>query len=181
VSTEPDPLGEAARDWHGYYAGFGSRFVAYVIDAILLVVGFYMSMGFASLLVALASLERPRMFDLTDLEWLLFFLGFSWTYFTFLWWIYGRTAGMALLGLRMVSKKGNRAGFVRSLIRPPAYLVSYLVFCLGFLWILVSPARRGWHDYVANTCVVYDWDARPGAHFRAAREKARAHDTMGAA
>jgi uncharacterized RDD family membrane protein YckC len=179
VKTQLDPLGDGARDWHGYYAGFGSRFVAYVLDAILIIVSFYMILGFGALLVALASLEKPQFFTLADLVWLTLFLFFSWGYLTFFWWVYGKTPGMAVLGLRVVSKKGERAGFFRSWIRPPAYLVSYLFFCLGFLWILVSPARRGWHDYIANTCVVYDWDARPGAHFRAARERARAHDTVG--
>jgi uncharacterized RDD family membrane protein YckC len=173
MKTNLDPLGDDARDWHGYYAGFGSRFIAYVTDAILVVVSFYLILGFASLLVALATLERPQFFTLTDRVWLLLVVVYAWGYFSFLWWLFGKTVGMALLGLRVVSKRGERAGFLRAFVRAPAYLVSYLFFCLGFIWILISPARRGWHDYIANTAVVYDWDARPGAHYRAARERAR--------
>ena len=40
-----DPLGDDARDWHGYYAGFGSRFIAYVLDAVVVVVSFYLILG----------------------------------------------------------------------------------------------------------------------------------------
>ena len=40
------------------------------------------------------------------------------------------------------------------MLRCFAYLLSALPFYLGFLWML-GPQRRGWHDKLADTEVVY--------------------------
>jgi uncharacterized RDD family membrane protein YckC len=166
-----DPMGNAARDWHGHYAGFGSRLMAYCIDAVIVVVAFYLGIGLTSLFIALATLERPRALRLEDLAWLIAFVGFAWAYFFYFVAVYGKTPGKALLGLRVVSKRGTKLGPIRSCLRAPAYLVSYLGFCLGFVWIMISKERRAWHDHLVGSCVVYDWDARPGARYRAARQR----------
>lgn len=173
VTQITDPMGNEARDWHGHYAGFGSRFMAYFVDAIAIVVSFYASMMILALFVALVTLERPHTFQLEDLEWLIAFTVYAVGYLTYFVAVYGKTPGKALFGLRVVRKDGDKLGPVRSFIRGPAYLVSYLVFCLGFIWIMISKNRRAWHDYIAGSCVVYDWDARPGARYRAARHRTR--------
>ena len=41
-----------------------------------------------------------------------------------------------------------------------AFPLSFLLFGLGFLLILVQRERRALHDLIAGTAVVYDWDAR---------------------
>jgi hypothetical protein len=38
--------------------------------------------------------------------------------------------------------------------------LSFLLFGLGFLGILVQRERRALHDLIAGTAVVYSWDAR---------------------
>jgi uncharacterized RDD family membrane protein YckC len=38
--------------------------------------------------------------------------------------------------------------------------VSIVCFGLGLFGIVLRTDHRGWHDRVAKTCVVYDWDAR---------------------
>lgn len=175
VTQITDPMGNEARDWHGHYAGFGSRFMAYFIDAIAIVVSFYASMMIAALFLALVTLERPHGFDLTDLAWFICFSVFAVGFLTYFVAVYGKTPGKAIFGLRVVRKDGERLGPFRSFFRGPAYLVSYLFFCLGFIWIMISKERRGWHDYLVGSCVVYDWDARPGARYRAARSRSLKH------
>jgi uncharacterized RDD family membrane protein YckC len=32
--------------------------------------------------------------------------------------------------------------------------ISFLVFYLGIIWILVDSRRRGWQDLLAGTCVI---------------------------
>ncbi|MCZ7528974.1 MAG: RDD family protein [Acidimicrobiia bacterium] len=49
--------------------------------------------------------------------------------------------------------------------------MALMFFGLGFLWILISKDRRGWHDYIAGTCVIYDWDARVGTLLLARRRE----------
>jgi uncharacterized RDD family membrane protein YckC len=68
---------------------------------------------------------------------------------------------MALIGLRVTSREGapltGRQAFVRALVFP----ISFLLFGLGFLGIVISPERRTLHDAAAGTTVVYDWGDRP--------------------
>jgi len=69
--------------------------------------------------------------------------------------IAGRTVGKAVMGLRVVRLDGRRISAARSLLRTVAYLVSALPLFAGFLWVLVDGERRGWHDHIARTRVVY--------------------------
>lgn len=86
------------------------------------------------------------------------------TYFTLSWWLFGRSVGKLALGLRVVNHTGGRPSFTRSVVRSLMYYVS-AIFMLGFIWIGLSPTRRGWHDRVARTWVVYDWDAHPHSFY----------------
>jgi uncharacterized RDD family membrane protein YckC len=73
------------------------------------------------------------------------------------WTLFGRTAGKAILGLRVVGKKGGaRPGLGRSLVRMAGYILSALPLYAGFLWVSVDADRRGWHDHLAGTRVIYD-------------------------
>ena len=71
----------------------------------------------------------------------------------------GQTPGKWLLGLRVVALGGGRVGIGRAALRFAGYLLSALPFYLGFLWVL-GPERRGFHDRLAGTEVVYT--RRPG-------------------
>lgn len=67
----------------------------------------------------------------------------------------GQTVGKAVMGLRIVRMDGRRPGFTRALVRTLAYLVSLVPLFAGFLWILVDSDRRGWHDHIAGSRVVF--------------------------
>ena len=56
-----------------------------------------------------------------------------------------------------------RPRLLQSAIRVIGYGISAAVFMMGFVWILFDGRRRAWHDHLARTYVVYDWDARPRA------------------
>ena len=70
------------------------------------------------------------------------------------WWLKGQTPGKWLLGLRVVALGGGKVGLARAAVRFVGYLLSAVPFYLGFLWIL-GPERRGFHDRLAGTEVVY--------------------------
>ena len=70
--------------------------------------------------------------------------------------ITGRTVGKAVMGVRVVGLDGRRLPIGRSLIRTVAYLVSLIPLFAGFLWVLVDNKRRGWHDHIARSRVVYE-------------------------
>jgi uncharacterized RDD family membrane protein YckC len=81
-------------------------------------------------------------------------------YFGYSWAVSGKSFGMAVLGICVVGADGTavhpRQGIVRSLVFP----LSFLLFGLGFVCILVQREHRALHDLIAGTAVVYAWDAR---------------------
>ena len=81
-------------------------------------------------------------------------------YFAYQWSLGGKTVGMALLGIRVVSKDGDAVTPKQAVIRTITLPLSFLFFGLGFLGILLNKDRHAWHDRLAKTVVVYSWDAR---------------------
>jgi uncharacterized RDD family membrane protein YckC len=82
----------------------------------------------------------------------------------------GQTPGKWMMGIRVVPIAGGRMGIFRCLLRLFGYLLSTLPLYLGFAWIL-GPQRRGWHDQLAATEVIYVADQ--SAAGRALRAKDR--------
>ena len=65
----------------------------------------------------------------------------------------GRTLGMALVGLQVISKDGGDVSAGRALVRTLVLPVSMILFGIGILTILVDRNRRALHDIVAGTAV----------------------------
>ena len=59
------------------------------------------------------------------------------------------------MGLQVVSSDGADLGLGRSVLRFLGYIVSLLPLGAGFLWVLGDNERRGWHDHIARTQVIY--------------------------
>lgn len=68
----------------------------------------------------------------------------------------GQTVGKYLMGLHVVRMDGRRPGFARALARAIAYVISLVPLFAGFFWVLIDQDRRGWHDHLAGTRVVFD-------------------------
>ena len=67
---------------------------------------------------------------------------------------------MAVVGIRVVGRDGGELTARRGVVRAMAFPLSFLLFGLGFVGIVVGRERRALHDVIAHTTVVYDWDAR---------------------
>jgi uncharacterized RDD family membrane protein YckC len=145
-----------------HYAGFVIRAVAFVIDGLVLT-AFTVPLGIAGIYGVKAGLVASG----TDVgfleteEALGRLLGLAWLamatiYFTALHRKTGQTIGKAVLGIAVRRARDLAGiGIVRSLIRVVGYALSTAVFFLGFLSIILGPRKRGWHDYLAGTCVVH--------------------------
>ena len=72
------------------------------------------------------------------------------------WALVGQTPGMRFLSIRLDVNGSNEIGVKRAIRRLFGLMFSIAVFFLGILAILVSPTRRGWHDHIAGTRVIYD-------------------------
>ena len=160
----PSPL-------QGQYAGFISRFLAFLVDILVIVlsivvVGATISLilNFFGLTAIIDQIEASSTIQGSILRWITAVWGVTvvaFLYFTISWTVTsGKTLGKGLLGLRIVPMNGQRMTLLRAILRYIAFWIAVLAFGLGVLWILVSNERKGWHDKMAKTCVIYDWPAR---------------------
>lgn len=173
----PPPAG-TTESRRGQTAGFVTRSIAFVVDAVVIAWTWTASRFVIRAVWALVFLE-PEALDrqgrdvvpelsnpltsLTSVEGNSIFgvallvvivLG----YFTLGWWLFGRTVGYLVAGIRVVDRRGLQPRFTRSLLRAVMYPVS-VAFVVGLVWVAFSPTRRSWPDWVARTWVLYDWDA----------------------
>ena len=141
------------------YAGLARRAVAFLIDgAALGLFALPLALaGFAGVRAGLTALGSPALAGSEEnLKSLLVcgWLAMAAIYFTTLHAGSGQTIGKALLRIRVRSTGLSDIGTMRSLVRSLGYLVSSTFFGLGFLMVALTPRKRGWHDYLAGTCVV---------------------------
>lgn len=71
----------------------------------------------------------------------------------------GRTPAGQLLGLLVVDRHAHKIGPSRAVLRAVGSLLNVATLGLGYLWVVVSTYRRGWHDLLAGTVVVVEASA----------------------
>jgi uncharacterized RDD family membrane protein YckC len=137
------------------YGGFWVRFIAFILDGIVLFV-------IGAALGPLAGTGQMVQTDngtyvfnytgsaLSTLIGLIYFIGFwSWR---------GQTPGMIPFNLRVVmADTGQKPDVVRSLLRYVGLIISIVVIFIGLIWVAFDARKQGWHDKIAGTLVV-----RPG-------------------
>jgi uncharacterized RDD family membrane protein YckC len=178
--------GQKHHELLGHYSGFATRFVALLIDAVIISVSIsalaLTVSGLRSLVELLLQLEfanqlgvasiiarnvaNPTPIIATALSALLFV-----AYHIFFLATAGRTPGKAFIGVRVVTTSGDRLSWLRSATRFVGYLISALPLFAGFGWVLIDDYRQAWHDKLAGTFVVYTWAARPDEQFLASEIK----------
>jgi len=118
----------------GQKAGFWIRAIAYLIDAvILLVVQYILSLvlrdaaGIVSFVVGIA-------------------------YFVYFWSASGggMTPGMRVFGLH----DGSGLTITQAVIRYVGLIVAAIPFAIGLIWVAFDSNKQGWHDKIASTYVV---------------------------
>jgi len=143
----------------GRYAGFASRFAAYVVDATASTVVFMLALAAISFAVSVVT-GKSINWNRDDTWAGLAYVAWLFIYFAYSWAASGTTLGMALLGVRVVRSDGADAGARRAVVRTLALPLSFLIFGVGFTGILLGRRRRALHDVIAGTVVRYSWDAR---------------------
>ena len=153
------PPVELTEGRQGHYAGAVSRLVAFAAD-IGALWGLYTlglaGLSFAAQLVTGHSLK----FDHHQAVTFTALVVWSFIYFAYQWALAGKTLGMAVLGIQVVAADGTPVTTKESVIRTLTLPLSFVLFGIGFLGILIGRERRAWHDHFAGTAVVYSWDAR---------------------
>ena len=147
-SNRPGPM----PGWH--YAGFWVRFLAFLIDGILL--------GIVT--AALAPVWGPA-FTVTGtgtataiqmnaqanaigtLVGLIYFAGmWSWR---------GQTIGMMPFNMKVVGvADGKSIDIFRGLLRYVGFIIAAIPLLIGLIWAAFDSRKQGWHDKIAGTFVV---------------------------
>ena len=116
------------------YAGFGLRLVAALIDGVIMMgVGMMLIRGKATLFSSLAGALY------SVLLWV------NWN---------GQTLGKKVMKIRVVREDGKPVDYKEAVVRYLGYILSGVVLCLGYFWVIWDEKKQGWHDKIAGTLVV---------------------------
>jgi len=167
ASAEPEETNDV-----GVYAGLGRRFVAFIVDIILIVlfgiivVAFFNQANGIMYLYYIVAAHAP-ISSLTEAGTPIAALGpivaavgllvivVPWLYYAGFESSRGQaTPGKVLMRLEVTDLEGNRISFGRATLRFFAKFISVLIIFIGFIMIGLTKKRQGLHDKIAGTLVL---------------------------
>jgi uncharacterized RDD family membrane protein YckC len=144
------------------YGGFWIRFVAYILDRII--VGILMAPVFIIFGLHMATQfhqippnDTVDIFPVFRFVWViaLIAVGVQWLYEALLtsstW---QATIGKRALGLKVTDELGNRISFERATGRYFAKFISNFTFCIGYIMAGFTARKQALHDMIAGTLVM---------------------------
>ena len=163
IPQQPGPYGHAAQVQQ-FYAGWGSRVAAYIVD--YLIVGVPVGIIYA---IAAAVGAKPVTCDaytgvcsgglsgagyaIAAVGWLLGFAGF-------LWLLYqegttGQTPGKKMVNIRVLREAdGQPLGFGMAFVRKICHAVDVFACCVGLLWPLWDAKKQTFADKIMSSVAV---------------------------
>jgi pimeloyl-ACP methyl ester carboxylesterase/uncharacterized RDD family membrane protein YckC len=143
------------------FAGFATRGVALVVDAVLAQLGFLVGAASVAVVASLVGASQSGWVTRT-------LAGSIWlvaaaAYFAGFWSSAGQTPGMRLMRVRVVDPEGMPPSLPRSLVRFIGLLLAILPLFAGFLTVFVDSRRRALQDFIARTVVLHDGESGPRA------------------
>jgi uncharacterized RDD family membrane protein YckC len=139
--------------------GLVTRALAGVIDLVLLGALFSITSGVLASIIPAISGDGDGLSIWGVLTWGVVGVVVGGAIFVAFWALVGQTPGMRFLSIHLDADGSQEIGLRRALKRVFAIPLSLLPLGLGFFAILLSPERRGWHDRIADTTVLYDEEA----------------------
>jgi uncharacterized RDD family membrane protein YckC len=155
----PAPPPVAQENLQGHYAGFATRFLAFAVDVAILTAVFLLILAAVNFVASIATGKTVN-FNRQDTWVVVAYVVWAFIYFAHWWGLNGKSPGGGLFGVQVLTEDGRDVSGRRAIGRTLAFPLSFLIFCLGFLGILLGDRRRALHDVIAGTVVVYSWDAR---------------------
>lgn len=139
------------------YAGFWIRFVAYIIDSIILYFLFTLLVFiFTGDLFYQSKIDPMAMgkdyWLLTSSNIILALLYFSSLESS----KYQATLGKSLMGLKVVDMKGDRISPGKAIGRYLSKIISALILMIGFIMAGFDARKQALHDKIANTLVIVE-------------------------
>ena len=163
--SKPNP-----KSMYSTYAGFWLRFVAYIIDTVIIYAIqsfiFVPILGFLGISFASSGRNFDNMSDaeamgalgaIAAVSTAAIFLS---TVIAILYWSlmesskYQATVGKLALGLKVTDMDGNTLDFVKALVRNLCKILSVMIMGVGYIMAGFTEKKQGLHDLIANTLVV---------------------------
>ena len=136
--------------------GLATRAVALAVDVGILNAGFFVVGAIVAFLISAISGGTDQVSDqavaVGGVAWLLA----GSVYLLTFWSTVGQTPGMRFVGIHLEADGEVRIGKRRAIRRLWGVVLCVLTLGLGFLGVLFSDRRRGLHDRIAGTDVLYD-------------------------
>ena len=131
------------------YAGFWIRFLASLLDSVLLILVLVpLLMIFYGPGVLLATESPGLAYDVINYGLPIIAVIIFWQYRS-------ATPGKIMMGIYIVDEKTlGHPPFGRLVLRYFGYYVSILPLLLGFIWVAFDKRKQGFHDKIARTLVV---------------------------
>lgn len=142
-----------------FYAGFGARLSAYLIDSLLVGIALLVvriPVFIACLFGSSDLITTSVLFEFSVFDIVIYVL--SVLYFALMTYYSGSTLGKKLLNLKVVSAKDEKLTFINVLYRETIgrYLSGIVIF-IGYFMIAIDDQKRGLHDILCDTRVVYNF------------------------
>lgn len=159
--TGPEPVQQENKLETGIkeqvYAGFFVRLSAYVIDWLVVSMALLVikvPIWIVSWVGGSSFLMKDFIFRYSSYDILIYLLKVI--YFTLLTYYTGATLGKKLMNIEVVSIEDRKPTLFEIAYRESVgKFLSGLVMCIGYIIIGLDKQKRGLHDHLADTCVIY--------------------------
>ena len=119
------------------YMGFWIRFLASLIDSVILFI-------VALILGAITAGASAYIQLIINILYYVLFTGLR-----------GQTPGKMVVGIQVLTREGEVPGIGRAILREViGKFVSGIVLLLGYIWVAFDLNKQGWHDKIAGTYVI---------------------------
>lgn len=132
-----------------FYAGFWQRFMAYIIDLIVVVsiTGLFntATLNYLNVGIKLSLIG----------EFTLSFVIVLFTYFILMTYYFSQTLGKVIMKIKVETNKGEKLSWSDVIYREGVgRILMTVLFCTPYLLVGILPKKKGLHDYIADTVVV---------------------------
>ena len=148
------------------YAGFFVRLAAYIVDTVIV----WAAMLIVRLHVWVTTISSPDNFLVKDfifqysIKDILFYIMQA-AYFVLLTYFTGSTLGKKLFQIRVVSAEDRKMTFFEVTFRETVgRFLSALILSIGYIMIAIDKKKRGLHDILSDTNVVYYHEKKVYTH-----------------
>ncbi len=131
------------------HAGFGIRFVAHLIDGLILSLGlgiitFATGMNFNSDIMEIVYSPGSLLAFLLTMAYFVYFETSD----------KQATIGKSVMGLKVIKQDGTKLTTGDAVVRYLGKILSAFIFMIGFIMVIFDDQKRALHDRIANTFVV---------------------------